>query len=163
MGNFVVPPAAMVYSGPSGTESLIEQYKAQSRMWHALGDKLGAFLGKAFPKADAEAGELADALVELMDCGTQEQIERMEASLKMPPPHYGPPATPESLMRLIEERDRAQGAIEQLETLDTVAPEMKAIMNAAVDALGLYKRLNYVNDEISRVQAQLEAQEVPQS
>lgn len=164
-------PMVSLYSGD--TQSFADQLRKQDAAWKAFAQSIRDVLTVCFPEVLRRDGflhdnipvnkvfdHLRDRLVDLMCCGTEEQLKRLET----PPTFSMYGNTAEVLIRLTQQRDNMQSQIDQMEAaLERADKAMgKDGIGSLLDAsmiMPMRLQLDSINEQISNVQAELEKQQ----
>jgi DNA anti-recombination protein RmuC len=142
---------------------LAEQIKAQDEGWRRLARAAGEFLNVTFPGHATEVANLQEALASLMCAGTEQQLKALEEHAQMvrqqqrSMQQWEPPSLEESLISLIEARDKLSGQIEAVrEGMKEMPEKVRGMMQAtAIDPLE--DQLKHVEEQISRTQSAMES------
>jgi hypothetical protein len=141
----------------------IAQLREHQKAIRSLGLAVGNFLSAAFPHARSEARGVGQAIADFMDCGTDKQIDLLEHPPEMSYGPVYPPANAQMLKILVEERNMLEEQIEELEKAkqamldDGVGEGVVSMLNASVGMIGHRQRLDLLNEQIERVQKELES------
>ena len=155
-------PMGGLYSGPDGSESAIDQIKAQDKAHTDMGHALGNFLVAAFPQAAACARSLEEAYIALMTVGSDKQLERLEAQVESGKA-YRARERPNMLVQLVQAREQVEDQIAKatdgIRAMKDSMPEGYSTILEATMIHPLKERLASLNEQITMVQAAMEKHE----
>jgi hypothetical protein len=166
-------PGKLIYR--DRTDELIEQIKQQDSAWKRFAGAIRdvAFLAMSGPVAEKQSAAevLRDSIIALMCCGSERQIEMLEAQRDEPYKFVQPKPTVSMMAYLVSERDNIQGQIDQVdrakeafskamggnsEKADPMAEMIEASMGTQ-----LRQRLAQVEESISKMQREMEQDSEP--
>ena len=159
---------------PPDNNELIEQIRTQDAAWKALAGAIGDVVYVLMSAAGAPnvtvAEKLRDSIIGLMCAGSEKQISMLEEAAKQtfPSGGYEMPTPVERLAQLCAERDQVQAQIDQLDRakeafggiagkMGSLGDPMAEMMEATV-GVGIRQRLEQMNEYISKLQREMEAQ-----
>lgn len=163
---FPFPPRPVSVAVSSPRFNMVEQLKAQDAAARKLISTGKYFLSKFIPESESNTrlalDWFAEAFIEFLTCGSQQQIESLELMEKAQQEALAryqqeQPSAEENLVKLTEERDRMAEQVQKAEEGIDQFPvsELRPMFEAAV--LGpLRRQLEYLEAQISSYQKQME-------